>query len=104
MWAKPKRHVKADRVCYIFHHFSGAVIDRTHIAVADAGYGWEPALESDADGCPTWFLFRSIPQRLCSHAGERDRCPYALGATEFSNGMAGQWQHADCMTFEPPLP
>lgn len=92
MWDKSNAPGKAELVCYVFHHSSGFVVDRSEIVVSDCGYVQEPKSEIDELGLPTWFLFRSIPIRLCRHAGECEQCSYALGEVAFSGSrlVAGQ--------------
>ncbi|MBC7906491.1 MAG: hypothetical protein H7Y60_07065 [Rhodospirillaceae bacterium] len=85
MWAKPNQHEKNELVCYVFHHISGSLIDRSEIVVSAAGYAQPPKQETDENGLPMWFLFRSIPMRLCARAGECDQCSYILGDVTFSN-------------------
>ncbi|MBC7953675.1 MAG: hypothetical protein H7Z12_17890 [Rhodospirillaceae bacterium] len=92
MWTTSNTHGKSELVCYVFHHSSGLVVDRSEIVVSDCGYAQEPKQEIDANGVSAWFLFRSIPIRLCRHAGECEQCSYALGEVTFSNVQQVAWQ------------
>lgn len=79
MWNTAAVRTTGELVCYIFHHWSGRVVDRSEIIVSDAGCTPIPREEVDDLGLPAWYLFRSIPQRLCPHAGDCGKCSYALG-------------------------
>lgn len=79
MWDTNTARTTGDQVCYIFHHWSGRVVDRSEIMVTDASCTPIPREEFDELGLPAWYLFRSIPQRLCPHAGNCSRCSYVLG-------------------------
>lgn len=85
MWTGSNQQRKTELVCYVFHHFSGLQVDRSEIVVSAAGYALEPKQEADDNELPAWFLFRSIPIRLCAHVGECHKCSYLLGVVAFSN-------------------
>lgn len=79
MWDTASAPDTGDLVCYVFHHWSGRGVDRSEIIVSAAGCTPVPRAEYDDNGLPAWFLFRSVPQRLCPQAGACTRCTYALG-------------------------
>lgn len=92
MWNTSITQGQPELVCYVFHHFSGSVVDRSEIVVSDCGYAREPSPEADENGLPTWFLFRSIPIRLCPRAGDCGQCSYALGEVAFSSVQQLAWR------------
>lgn len=81
MWNTAPAQNTSDLVCYIFHHWSGQSVDRSEIVTAHANCTPVPRQEFDENGLPSWYLFRSIPKRLCPRAGQCRNCSYALGDT-----------------------
>lgn len=79
MWNTAAVPNSRDPICYVFHHWSGQAVDRSEVVVTSAGCTPLPRAEYDELGLPAWFLFRSVPQRLCPQAGKCTRCIYALG-------------------------
>lgn len=79
MWNTAAPRTDGETVCYIFHHWSGRAVDQSEIVVSDASCTPVPREEFDEQGLPAWYLFRSIPQRLCPHAGDCAQCSYVLG-------------------------
>jgi hypothetical protein len=69
----------ADLVCYVFHHWQGQKVDRSEVVVTTATCTPVPREEYDGHGLPAWYLFRSVPRRLCPRAGDCASCPYVLG-------------------------
>lgn len=89
MWTTAVVPNSGELICYVFHHWSGQAVDRSEIVVTRAGCTPLPRAEYDGHGLPEWFLFRSVPKRLCPQAGNCTRCVYALGEVVADGREAG---------------
>lgn len=94
MWDTSASVPAGDLVCYVFHHWSGRLVDRSEVVLASATCTPTPREEYDHSGLPAWYLFRSIPRRLCRQAGACTGCLYALGEVT----------RQDCSAASPVLP
>ncbi|HLO78541.1 MAG TPA: hypothetical protein VK196_18965 [Magnetospirillum sp.] len=79
MWDKLAIPSPADEVCYVFHHWSGETVNRSHVIVTTEACTPTPREGNDDQGLPAWYLARSVPRRACPHARNCIRCVYAVG-------------------------
>lgn len=86
MWDTATAPNSGELICYVFHHWSGRGVDRSEVVVSAAGCTPVPHAECDGHDLPEWFLFRSVPRRLCPQAGACTRCTYALGEVVADDG------------------